>query len=223
MVDLPISVLTACALLALYLADCFVLVEGDTVLCRCGSEGRPFALVSPGRVTIVAGRIIYLLPPLTPWFPVRRARFTPGAAAHGEGSTPGTPWVLLTICLSCSHLATTVAIAVWGGSNIALLIALGWLYLSTWTYCLLAALKSGGLPRTHLFSSIICPPNALNLLRRAVLDRRALDFAQVYRSCLSRQERHTAMKTLEPYTHSLQDGDREAFLAATSHTEGLAR
>lgn len=223
MVDLPISVLTACALLALYLADCFILVEGDTVLCRCGSEGRPFAVVSPGRVTIVAGRIIYLLPPLTPWFPVRRARFTSGQAVHAEGSTPGTPWVLLTICLTFGHLASTVAIAVWGGSNIALLIALGWLYLSTWTYCLLVALKSGGLPRTHLFSSIICPPNALNLLRRAVLDRRALDFAQVYRSCLSRQERHTAMKTLEPYIHSLQDGDREAFLAATSHTEGLAR
>lgn len=219
MVDVPTHLLIAAALVGLYAVDCIVLLDGNYLLYRCGSEGRPFEVASPGRVTVVRERIVYVLPLLSPWIPLRRASITPLPLQLESKGGPGLIAVLLSLAMTLTHAIAIAAIVLMGANSQILLCALSAIYLSSLAFSLFAAFRIHSVRLSHAVVGVVCPPNALNLLRRAEMDRQAVNFRSTFNNCFSSKERQAAREQLAPLLIALPDDDREALLATTDITE----
>jgi len=223
MPDLPTHILISVALVGLYAVDCIVFLDGNFLVCRCGAEGRTFALVSPGRVTVIGGRIIYALPFFAPWMPLRRANIlSPLSPLENNNSGPGLTPVMLSLALTFTHAIAIATIFIFGNSTLALTIALAVIYLSSLAFSLYAVFMIQSVRMSHALSAMVCPPNALNLLRRAELDRRAISFNTSFSSFFSSKERLHAREQLIPLLNALPHEGRDELQAALNTTEHIS-
>lgn len=198
MAEIPTHYLIVLAFLGLYAVDCLHLEDERHVVCSCGSTGRVFAAIHPGRVTIILGKILYLLPPLLPWMPLRRAGIrTPGPSDGGDEG-PGDGPVLATLALASVHAGCLLAILVFGGRTSALLAALAVMYVAAMVHAIYCWRRVREFPASLLLQAFLCPPNALNAVRRATLKSPARALDEVLRRQLSQLERHRFVENARP-------------------------
>lgn len=208
--EIPTNYLIVLAFLGLYAVDCLHLEDERHVVCICGSTGRVFAAVHPGRVTIIRGRILYLLPPLLPWMPLRRAGIDPSAHGSGIEAGPGDGPVLASAALAAIHAGCLLSILAFGGRTTALLAALAVMYIAAWSHAIYCWLRVRRFPASLLLQACLCPPNALNSVRRASLASPAPPLGEILRFHLSGQERTRFVNNARPLAEAASPGTSAA-------------
>lgn len=221
MVDIPTHVLIATAFAGLYAFDCVTLIGGEYILVKCGSEGRVFGVVSPGRVTILCGKIVYFLPPFHPWTPLRRVKINRTEVGAESQSSAGTPMVIASFFLFVVHAAALFLITALGSDTAVLLTSLAALYVSTAIFSVAASKKVNSVKISHAILVVICPPNALNLIRRSELDRRATNPISAFSGALSATERTRVANDLAPFFMAFPSVDYGALREAIGIHEEL--
>lgn len=206
MAEIPTHYLIVLVFLGLYAVDCLHLEDEQHVVCSCGSTGRVFAAVHPGRVTIILGKILYLLPPLLPWMPLRRAGIQSPVPGTGSDEGPGDGPVLATAALALVHAGCLLAILAFGGRTWSLLAALAVMYLAAVSHAFYSWLRVRGFPASLLLQACLCPPNALNAVRRAGLNSPARALDDVLRNHLSKSERLRFIENARPLAEAASPG-----------------
>lgn len=193
-------------LLLLYLTDCACLRAPADAMVRQDLRGRIRGLVDPGRVTLVNGKVLYWLPPLTPWQPLYRLDLVGAAsdippACHAE--------TLATLAAALLMLGCTAVIGLAGQQGVYILLALAGIYLTAILLSAWLGVRVNGLGWWRVFAAIACPPHALNLLRRRSLAQAPVALAALA-SLRDARLRARQLETLLP----VLDPDVQACVAA---------
>jgi hypothetical protein len=151
----------------LYVGDLLVLAPADHVFGVSGSSGRVARILPCGRGVIVAGKVLYLLPPMTPWLPVHQLDLRDVATGPGPAAVADAP-VLATMLVAAAMCTVLALLAVSGGHSGYVLGALILLYGSAFGLVITVG-RSVRVSIWRALECIVCPPNALNLLRRTTL------------------------------------------------------
>lgn len=152
---------------ALYLSDCFVLSSARHLLGTSQTDGRILSLLSPGRVVIFRGKVLYLLPPLLPWRPVHRIALADGRPAPPPSVAPVTAHT--TKAAGLLLLVATLGLVSMGARPMVTLSCLVVIYATGLASALVLRARLEGVGWLRVAQCTLCPPHALNLLRRSMM------------------------------------------------------